>query len=130
MTQHVDPKAAVAVAAPVSMRPMTRIEKLQRLAQLFAKRREPIVNARRWEYIAGQQEKDALAWPNSVMEIAAADPVFRDAGLTGETVGDFRKFFELDNAAYHIFACNCHNGEVSTGGDMAFIANYLIIRPL
>lgn len=49
--------------------------------------------------------------------VAAADPVFRAAGLAGDSVADSIKFFELTLADMHGFSCNC--GGAISKDDMA-----------
>ncbi len=96
---------ALNTAVPV----MTKAQKLERWAQIIDKSPIPLSTTHGLEYCASA---DLLQWRNSPMALAAADPVFQDAGLTGTTVGDVRKFFELSNEELHSFSCDCH-GSVS-----------------
>lgn len=66
------------------------------------------------EYMHPEQ-RDALAWTGSIMEIASQDPIFRTAGLIEKTFGAFRKFFETSPEHVHAISCNC-GGQVDGQG--------------
>lgn len=104
---------ALNTASPVVT--MTRAEKLERWAMLLEKC-TGIVMAHNLEFLS-QNMRDAASWGASPMGVAAADPVFQDAGLKGETIKDVKDFFEISDEDVHAFSCNC--GGVQTGAQMA-----------
>ncbi len=83
---------------------MTRVQKLERWAQIVEKSTTVEIT----QGLEFNPHLELAQWPNSPMALAAADPVFQDAGLTGGTVGDARKFFELSDNQVHAFSCGCH----------------------
>lgn len=100
-------------ATPVAV--MTRAKKLERWATLLAK--TPLVwMAHNLEYLR-QDVRDGHQWVHSPMSVAAADPVFKDAGLAGDTIKDVKDFFEITDEDVHAFTCNC--GGTQTGEQMA-----------
>jgi hypothetical protein len=87
---------------------LSRRERLQRWADLLS--RDPhrqLKPLSRVEYCA-ERERALLRAENSPISVAAADPVLRDAGLQGDTLGDAQGFFELSAAEAHYLLCDCH----------------------
>ena len=75
-----------------------RIEKLERaLHDLFFINLE-YRDAGEWKY---------LAHPGSAFALAAKDSVLHDAGLTGDSVGDAQRFFNLSREELAEFSCVC-----------------------
>lgn len=105
---------ALNAASPVTI--MTKAEKLERWAVLLEKSRNPVYMAHNLEHMT-QANRDASHWGYSPMMVAAADPVFRDAGLKGDTVKDVKEFFEITDEDVHAFSCDC--GGSRTGEQMA-----------
>lgn len=105
---------ALNTASPVVT--MTRVEKLERWATLLERYKFGIVMAHNLEFLS-QNMRDAASWGASPMGVAAADSVFQDAGLKGETIKDVKDFFEISDEDVHAFSCNC--GGVQTGAQMA-----------
>jgi hypothetical protein len=92
------------VAAPT----LSRADRLQRWAELLT--RDPhrqLKPLSRVEFYA-ERERALLRGDNSPISVAAADPVLREAGLQGDTLGDAQKFFELSAAEAHYLLCDCH----------------------
>jgi len=54
--------------------------------------------------------RDAMRADNSPLSIAFADPVLRSAGLEGDTFGEAKRFFELEETELHEILCYCHFG--------------------
>lgn len=57
----------------------------------------------------------AIRADNSPIAYAYADPVLRASGLSGDTFGDARSFFELGTGEAHHLLCSCVNGRSVTG---------------
>lgn len=53
----------------------------------------------------------ALRRSQSPIELALADPAFREEGLAGDSVGAAKSFFELSLAEAHAIFCDCRYGE-------------------
>jgi hypothetical protein len=94
--------------------PMPRRERLERWAELLDRepgRRLSTFPGTEWQ---GRAARDAIQMPGSPVSIAFRDPIFRAQGLTGETYGDARRFFELTDGQLHRIVCYCHHGETMT----------------
>ena len=101
------------VALDKLIRPMTKGDKLRRLAQLVrAYTCQDIYIFHRLEYYT-PFDRAGLHHPHSAFSIAAADPTLQEAGLQNGTVGEAQRFFELSNEDLHEFSCNC-GGHIST----------------
>ena len=109
---EIDALASVTQVAP----PLTRRERLQRWADLLSRDPHRQLKAlSRVEFYA-ERERALMRGENTPISVAAADPVLREAGLHGDTLGDAQKFFELSSAEAHYLLCDCHfvgqmNGE-------------------
>ena len=106
----------VAVLYPDQSRPpMTRAERLERWAELLETDSE-----RRFSSLVGtefrrRQVRDEMRSMNSPISVAANDPILRADGLTGDTYGEARRFFELSDRQLHEIVCYCHAGEAMSG---------------
>lgn len=85
---------------------MNKREKLLRLAKLVRAADHNLVIFNGIEY-ADATRLQQLYHPASAFALASADPVFRDAGLQSDRVGDAKRFFELSNDELHAFSCDC-----------------------
>jgi hypothetical protein len=105
--------------AGVKVVTMTRLQKFQRWIEVLRQRgEERIANLRRLEY------RDAATTAvyreeNSILTVAANDPVLKDAGLKNDTVGEAKRFFELQDYELHSMSCNCIYEDTSTGTQAA-----------
>lgn len=99
-------------------KPLTRVEKLERLAQILERTPNVLMvhNLELWvgphAYLLDQQQPGLTP-----MGLAAADPEFKEGGLQGSSVNQFNQFFETSVADLHAFSCNC--GGQQTGTQMA-----------
>jgi hypothetical protein len=105
-------KSLTTVELSVATPPMTKRQRLQRFADVITS--GPGVplhlfinleyrDAGEWKY---------LAHPNSAFALAARDSVLRDAGLTGDSVDDAQRFFDLSREELAEFSCVC-GGSIS-----------------
>lgn len=100
--------AALEVAAPT----MTRNDKLERWASVVEKYQHYLIQFDRLEHRT-PVERERCSQPGSALDLASQDPVLKDAGLTGGTVGEVKKFFELSDQQIHEFSCNCDGSHSS-----------------
>ena len=113
MNKQLMPDEVALLAKPV----MTRREKLLRFAAIVRSNRDrPFYLYHNLEGYNPEQ-LNSIGLGESAFAAAAADPILRDAGLTGNSVGDAQRFFELSQHELHEFSCNC-GGEI-TNDDMA-----------
>lgn len=96
--------------------PMTRKEKLLRWAAIIRKCNIALRLYHNLEHLP-DSTYGTLDAPDTAFAIAAADPIFKDAGLKSASVGDGKKFFELSRSELHEFSCDC-GGRISNT-DMA-----------
>jgi hypothetical protein len=137
---NVAERAKLQLAQPVEIAPpMTRREKLLRLAEIARKGRSSVLTTvltalrwneyyeKRWhifhllEHMTSAQLADARNVA-SVFDAAAKDPALYDAGLRadhGDSVSALRamQFFELKQHELHAFSCNC--GGALSNAEMA-----------
>jgi hypothetical protein len=99
---------ALADVAQVEAPTLSRRERLQRWADLLSRNPDRRLKAlSRVEFYA-PRERALLRSENSPISVAAADPILREAGLQGDTLGDAQAFFELCDAEAHYMLCDCH----------------------
>jgi len=112
-----DELAILATPAILAVPVMTRREKLMRFASLV--RASPAARLYMFSNLEHMHpsELTGLRHPVSAFALAAADGIFKDAGLASDTVLDAQKFFELTRAELHEFSCDC-GGQI-TNRDMA-----------
>jgi hypothetical protein len=95
---------------------MTRAERLKRWADLLDRHRGQIQALDRIEYLTGR-ERRAVRGARTPMAVAFADPILRDQGLTGDTLGETMDFFGLSDDDAHRLFCDCHyHGTMSSSG--------------
>jgi hypothetical protein len=95
--------ASVTRASPA----MTRRQRLRRWAdRLEALGSRPLEPLRQVELYA-EPERRRLRRDGSAISIAFADPVLRDDGLRGDTLGDAQTFFGLSDNDAHRLLCDC-----------------------
>ena len=99
---------ALADIAQVEGQTLSRRDRLQRWADLLSRDPHRQLKAlSRVEFYA-ERERALLRGENTPISVAVADPVLREAGLHGDTLGDAQSFFELSAAEAHYLLCDCH----------------------
>ena len=99
---------ALADIAQVQGATLSRGERLERWADLLSRNPHRQLKAlSRVEFYA-ERERALLRGENTPISVAVADPVLREAGLQGDTLGDAQSFFELSAAEAHYLLCDCH----------------------
>jgi len=101
-------------AAPVLAPMLTRAEKRARWAELLEAHPDRVRSFDSIELIRPSRRAPMRA-DNSAMAIAFADPVLRQAGLSGDSYADGRAFFELSHNDMHKLMCRCHIGSSEPG---------------
>lgn len=100
-------------------RRMTRHERLIRWADLLE--RDPwrrLDALPEIEYTAAKVLNDMRA-DNSPLTVAFSDPILREEGLKGDTLGDGRAFFGLSLRRAHAILCSCMHGRTMTARSAA-----------
>lgn len=115
--QHKTPEQLQRIASvyPDQTRPaMTRSGRLERWAELLE--RQP---TRRLGTLPGTEyqpsdTRDTMRSIGSPLSVAFEDPVLRAEGLTSDTYGEAKRFFELADRQLHNIICYCHHGVAMT----------------
>ncbi len=87
---------------------MSRRERLERWAAVVeqdpAKSLKPLI---RVEFMP-KRERLLLRRDDSPLAVAFADPVLRQEGLVGDSLGTAMEFFDLSDREAHYLLCDCH----------------------
>jgi hypothetical protein len=106
--QPIETIGAVAALTLVDAPVLSKRERLERWAELLERDPHRRLKAlARVEFVPGR-DRDGMRDDDTPISVAFADPVFRAAGLEGDTFGDARKFFELSWENAHELLCDCH----------------------
>jgi hypothetical protein len=114
---------------------LTRKEKLTRWAELIRAEKKHLFifhGIEGWNWMRLSAPMSAHATPGgdftTAFCIAAADPVFRAAGLAGDSIANSMRFFDLSQHDIHAFSCDC--GGVITKDALASRVEGLANGPL
>jgi hypothetical protein len=88
---------------------IVRRRRLERLASLLEAHRAPVRLFMTMECYR-KKERLALRHSGSPLSVAFSDPLFRQEGLAGDTVGDGVAFFHLSMREAHGLLCDCGYG--------------------
>ena len=120
----------VAAVHPSEARPaLTRSERLERWAELLERDPDERLSTLHGTEYVDRATRDAMRNSRSPFSVAFADPVLRAAGLTGDTYGEARRFFELTNGQLHDIVCYCHHGDAMRAGTAAGHVRAVINQP-
>lgn len=100
-------------------REMTRIERLERWAQLLESNPEKRLTTLRETEYQPEGVRALMREEGSALWVAFQDPVLRGAGLRNDSYGEARRFFELSDGQLHEVICYCHLGETVSAGTAA-----------
>jgi len=89
---------------------MSRGDRLERWAELLERHPHWHLATLHQTEFQSIEFRDAMRADNSPLSIAFADPVLRSAGLEGDTFGEAKRFFELEETELHEILCYCHFG--------------------
>jgi hypothetical protein len=105
--QRIEDVANAALVEVKSPR-LSRRKRLERWAELLE--RDPSRKLKalwRIEYARGE-DRAHIRGDDTPISVAFADPVLRDDGLEGDTLGDAERYFELSQDQAHYLLCDCH----------------------
>jgi hypothetical protein len=106
--QRIEAIGAGAALVEVKSPRLSREQRLARWAELLEREPQRKLKALwRVEYVRAEQ-RALLRCDDSPISVAFADPVLRDDGLEGDTLGDAERFFELSSPDAHHLLCDCH----------------------
>ena len=54
--------------------------------------------------------RNSMRADESALSVAFSDPLLKAAGLTGDSYGEAKRFFELTDGQLHDIVCGCHVG--------------------
>jgi hypothetical protein len=98
----------VATVTRLHARRMSRRERLLRWAAVLESQpAQAIKPLMRIEFLP-RQERMLARREDSPLTIAYRDPVLREEGLSGDTLGEAVRFFELSDHEAHYLVCDCH----------------------
>jgi hypothetical protein len=113
------PIGQIAQFARVSRPPcphwMLRRQRLERLASLLEASQKPVRLFITMECYP-RAERRTLRQDGSPLTIALQDPLFRQEGLSGDSVGEGMSFFGLSLGEAHVLLCDCGYGGVMRMG--------------
>jgi hypothetical protein len=116
MNKQLSPDEIANLSMPTIVAPMTRRAKLMHLAHVARTSTTRLGLYHQLERCSDEMYNE-MSTRGSVFALGKDDPVLREAGYTGETVGDAKRFFELSREDLHEFSCDC-GGDI-TNEDMA-----------
>jgi hypothetical protein len=106
--QSIDQLQGLAKVTPVHGPALSRRARLRRWAELLEKAPQAQLRPLSWVEFYAERERAQLRGDNTPIAVAFADPVLRDAGLRGDTLGHAQDFFGLSSAETHYLLCDCH----------------------
>lgn len=99
--------------------PLTRAERLEHWAAALERLGSTRLRTLwRTEHLLGNARPTMRA-DNSPLSVAFEDPVLRVAGLTDDSYGEAKRFFELSDRQLHWLVCFCRYGETMSAGTAA-----------
>jgi len=108
-------KAGV-VSLGESVQPLSRRERLERWAAVLERHGGQVQPFFRIEDYS-PQERRRLRGDETPLTVAFADPVLREEGLRGDSLGDAMTFFKLTHGQTHRLLCDCHyHGQMTAAG--------------
>lgn len=104
---------------------MPRRDRLARWADVLSAHGGSLEALQRIEYLR-PAERRAYRAENTPLTVAFRDPVLRDEGLKGDTLGDVMDFFQLSEGDAHTLFCDCHHeGSMTGSGLSARLRSYI-----
>jgi hypothetical protein len=90
---------------------MGRVQRLERWAQLLEREPGRSLAALHGTEYRPPLERDAMRCEGSPLSVAFNDPELREQGLSNDTYGEARRFFEVSDDQLHEIVCYCHVGD-------------------
>ena len=113
-----DLKSKAEIVFPKTEVKMSRRERVERWATLLENHQGRLLPFLRTEYLSYEARK-ALRADDSPLTLAFSDPVLRNDGLTGDTLGEGIAYFGLSEQKAHRLLCDCHYSGTMTGREVA-----------
>ena len=104
---------------PAVHQAMSRVERLERWAQLLERKPHRRLNVIWQTEYQPPNERSVLRCDNSALAVAFEDPVFRAGGLVDDTFEAAKKFFSLSDRELHEIVCSCRFGHYVASRDAA-----------
>jgi hypothetical protein len=101
---QISTKANVTQAQPA----MSRQQRLHRWAELLERNPDRPLRALSWVEFYHERERGLLRGDGTPISVAFSDPVLREQGLQGDTLGHAQAFFDLSSREAHFLLCDCH----------------------
>ena len=101
----------LAAVHPNQIRPaMTRSQRLERWAELLEREPEQHLRTLPGTEYQDRATRETMRDLRSPISTAYADPILRAEGLSLDTYGEAKRFFELTDRQLHDIVCYCHHG--------------------
>jgi hypothetical protein len=107
---------------------LSRQQRLQRWSELLAREPDRLLNTFPQTEYMDAQVRDSMRCADSALTVAFEDPVLREAGLTDDSYGTGKKFFELSDRHMHWILCYCHHGMSVRAGALVSVLRSILPR--
>ncbi|THK33878.1 hypothetical protein EHS39_33565 [Ensifer sp. MPMI2T] len=107
------------VHADMQRSTMTRGERLARWAELLEQTPDRCLRTLSQTEYQPATQRDKMRSAGSAFTVAFEDAVLRAEGLTDDTYGEAKRFFELTDWQLHQIVCGCYSGTTVRAGTAA-----------
>jgi hypothetical protein len=107
---------------------LSRQQRLQRWSELLAREPDRLLNTFPQTEYMDAEVRTSMRCANSALTVAFEDPVLREAGLTDDSYGTGKKFFELSDRHMHWILCYCHHGMSVRAGALVSVLRSILPR--
>ncbi|MDM9645370.1 hypothetical protein [Rhizobium sp. S163] len=105
-----DELRAVAGIETRAISSMSASERLERWAELLERNPHWRLSTLHQTEFQSANSRDTMRADNSPLSVAFNDPLLRSEGLEGDTYGEAKRSFGLEDAQLHEIICYCHFG--------------------
>lgn len=117
--QTLDQLQVVAEVGQGYRQPMSRVERLERWAQLLERNPERRLSTLHQTEYQPESARAVMRNDDTAISVAYADDILRDAGMKNDSYGEAKRFFELTDEQLHEVICYCHFGATVSAGTAA-----------
>jgi hypothetical protein len=107
---------------------LSRQQRLQRWSELLAREPDRLLNTFPQTEYMDAQVRTSMRCADSALTVAFEDPALREAGLTDDSYGTAKKFFELNDRHMHWILCYCHHGMSVRAGALVSVLRSILPR--
>ena len=107
------------IEAPEAQPHLSRLERLNRWAELLEMRPNRRLNTLRETEHQSVAFRSVMRMPDTPIAVAFADPVLRSAGLSDDTYGTAKEFFQVSDHQLHAVLCYCRYGSTVAAKEAA-----------